>query len=172
MNVRRRAGQPTAAAVLSVLGAVLASAQTGTIITFDVPGSTSTSAYSINNHGFITGYYGDQNGAQHGFVRAPHGAIRTFDVPGAAMTFPVFINNTGAITGYTADAVGNHGFLQFPNQPAITFDVPGAGDFGTMPRSVNNRGEVVGSYRGQQHGLSRISAPPRRYDHHLRRARS
>jgi probable HAF family extracellular repeat protein len=56
---------------VSIFGAVLASAQTGTIVTFDVPGSTGTTAYSINKHGAIVGYYEDQNGAQHGFFRAP-----------------------------------------------------------------------------------------------------
>jgi hypothetical protein len=149
MNLRRRASQAIVAAVLGMFGVAVASAQTGTIVTFDVPGSTGTSACSINNHGVIVGYYGDQNGVQHGFVRAPDGAIATFNIPGSSETFPVSISNisnTGLITGHSEDAAGDHGFLLVPNQPVITFDAPGATAFGTMPSSVNNRGDVAGSY--------------------------
>ncbi len=39
-----------------------------------------------------------------------------------------------------------HGFLLIPGQPAIAFDAPGAASYGTMPVSVNTRGDVLGYY--------------------------
>jgi hypothetical protein len=44
----------------------------GTITTFDPPGSTFTTAVSINSGGEITGNYIDANFASHGFAFANH----------------------------------------------------------------------------------------------------
>jgi len=40
-------------------------------------------AQCVNPAGAVTGYYFDQNGAIHGYVRNPDGTIATFDAPGA-----------------------------------------------------------------------------------------
>lgn len=145
MNLKRRFGTAMAAAVVCT---ALANAQSGTIVTFDPPGSTSTYTYSINDHGVIVGAYADQNGAMHGYLRGPNGAMTTFDIRGAAQTLPFVINNKGAVTGYTLDTSGMaHGFLLTPGQSAIAFDVPGAAAYGTIPGSVNNHGDVAGSIR-------------------------
>jgi hypothetical protein len=44
---------------------------TGTITSFDPPGSTFTAPESINRSGVIAGFYYDDNGTAHGFVRSP-----------------------------------------------------------------------------------------------------
>jgi hypothetical protein len=110
MNLKPRAGRAALVSVLVFLGAGLdrasgARPQAGSFITIDVPGSTSTSAYSINNQGTIVGNYGDANGV-HGFVRASGGEIATFDIPSSTQTLPVAINNGDAITGSYVDANG------------------------------------------------------------------
>jgi hypothetical protein len=44
-------------------------ARSGTITTFDVPGSTGKLGLAINPLGVITGTFFDSNGVPHGFVR-------------------------------------------------------------------------------------------------------
>jgi len=66
-------------------------ASNGTVTEFDVPaaatgpglGTTTAWAQCVNPAGAVTGYYFDQNGAIHGYVRNPDGTIATFDAPGA-----------------------------------------------------------------------------------------
>ena len=137
-NVRSRTLQLFT--VITVLVAVAipvqVSAQTPlsahTLITFDVPGSIDTYAYSINRTGAITGYYADASSVTHGFVRDSNGNITTFDVPGAILTSARSINATGAITGYSYDASDRaHGFVRDNNGNITTFDAPGAS--GTFP---------------------------------------
>ena len=48
----------------------------------------------------IAGYYIDQSGHVHGFVRAANGTVTSFDVPGATDTWAWSMNDKGAITGY------------------------------------------------------------------------
>jgi probable HAF family extracellular repeat protein len=43
----------------------------GTYTTLDVPGSTSTQAWGINDSGEIVGTYADAGGGQHGFLATP-----------------------------------------------------------------------------------------------------
>jgi len=57
----------------------------GNITAFDVPGSQSTTASSINLEGTVVGQYFDANGS-HGFQRTWDGTITTFDVPGGTNT--------------------------------------------------------------------------------------
>jgi hypothetical protein len=67
----------------------------GTITTFDVPGSSATTAYSINNEGAITGFYVAPSGDRAGYIRDPEGNFTTFHVPGSPGTFPQSINLRG-----------------------------------------------------------------------------
>jgi hypothetical protein len=86
-----------------------------TFITFDVPGSISTSSVGIDAAGTITGSYVDSNGTFHGFERARDGTITTFDVPGSTSTFPNAINPAGMITGASfSDTNGTQGFVRIP----------------------------------------------------------
>jgi hypothetical protein len=53
-----------------VLAASLASpVHAQTFTTFAVPGAVNTDPESINLSGTVTGYYSDENGQLHGFVR-------------------------------------------------------------------------------------------------------
>jgi hypothetical protein len=98
---------------------------TGTIISFDPPGSTSTFATAINPAGTVTGYY-SANNANHGFLRTRGGKFTTFDGPAGSpsdllppSTQPSALNPAGEITGtyVTTDASfvsTTHGFLRIP----------------------------------------------------------
>jgi hypothetical protein len=118
----------------------------GTFVTFDPPGSvTDTGAHhdedgdmvrpvtaptGINDRGEIVGYYGDEAGVLHGFVRQKDGTFHTFDAPGATKkpdlgTSPMDINREGEIAGsYFADPDGVlHGFVMKPFPSSATKSV-------------------------------------------------
>jgi len=133
----------------------------GTFITFDVPGSTGTSPSAITANGVVIGNYGDASGLTHGFLRTPSGAFTTFDVPGAQLTAPTDINPGGVITGWYCPTVDCQisgtitigGFLRDSDGTFTTFDAPaGAYILGSIykvsgsPPSINPRGDIVGTY--------------------------
>ena len=131
----------------------------GTYITFDVPGSSGTTVAGINLVGTIAGYYSDANGVSRGFLRRLNGTITTFDVPGNVNgLFPVAINDTGQMTGFYLDAdFLDHGFLRGANGVITTFDVPGTVLL-TVPLSINDAGVIAGLYYDENfvpHGFLR-----------------
>jgi hypothetical protein len=122
--------------------------QSGTYITFDVPGAVNgTYPQAINPAGTVTGNYSDADFVTHGFLRSLDGTITTFDIPGAAgYTNPEAINPTGTITGDYADINGVFpGFVRSPDGSITTFDV--AGDvFGLFASAINPAGAITGTY--------------------------
>lgn len=129
----------------------------GTFTTFTVPGmfpSSSGNPIVINDSGIIAGPYFDAT--EHGFVRLPSGSVSTIDFPGSADTAATGINADGVITGIYLDATFTpHGFVRENFGEWVSFDVPG-NNFGFFnpTLSINNVGEVVGSYySGTTHGF-------------------
>ena len=139
----------------------------GRITVFEAPGAGSrqregTFVTDINNAGTIVGYYLDSSAVHHGFVREPNGAFTVLDAPGAgagmgppSMGHPELmtrqgtvasgLNDQGTIVGYFMDAKNvHHGFFFNNRGIFIAFDVPGSG--GTSPQSINNSGEITGTY--------------------------
>jgi hypothetical protein len=141
----------------------------GTITVFDDPaaGTCSTScgtigpgqgtrAYSINAAGTITGFYSDNSGRCHGYVRAANGSFTQIDAPDAGTgpfpqgTFPseftaAGINPTGAITGFYVDASSvQHGFVRAPSGVITEFDPTGS--IFTNPNAINVGGAITGFY--------------------------
>lgn len=161
--------------IFITIGAVFALPQllvAATFITFDPPGSTSTSPLAITATGAIIGSYKDAGGVTHGFLRKPNGTVTTIDVPGSAITSPTDINPTGVITGWYCDTAyclnpGNpKGFVRAADGTLTTFSAP-VGDFllnlgfarsGPAP-GINPVGAIVGTYSGpiccHQHGFLR-----------------
>jgi len=137
---------------------------------FDAPGAgplqrRGTFVTDINNVGTIVGYYIDDHLVHHGFVRDRDGTFTKLDAPGAGVglvppvmvghpelisgqgTLASSVNDAGTITGYFIDAKNiKHGFLRDKLGTFLTFDVPGSG--GTVPQSINQSGEVTGTYDG------------------------
>jgi hypothetical protein len=135
----------------------------GAITEFDVPaaakgpglGTTTAWAQCINPAGAITGYYMDENGAVHGYVRAPDGTITTFDAPGAGTgsglgTYTWAINPAGTTVGVSQDNNGvYHGLLRTADGKITLFDIKGAGTGagqGTQAEGIDPAGVVTGYY--------------------------
>ena len=139
----------------------------GRITVFDAPGAgerqrQGTFATDINNDGTIVGYYIDEKLVHHGFARDPNGTLTTLDAPGAGeglrplvMGHPELrsgqgtvasrVNDRGTTIGYFIDAKNvQHGFLRDKLGTFLTIDVPGSG--GTVPESINDSGDVTGTY--------------------------
>jgi len=123
----------------------------GTITTFKaVDDAIGTGPQSINSSGVITGYYADNNRVIHGFVRDAAGAVTTFDAPGSKQnpntgTYAYSINAHGVVTGFCGDCQIGTGWVRAVDGTITSFDVPGA--WATTPAGVNDKGEIVGSYR-------------------------
>jgi hypothetical protein len=129
----------------------------GRFVTFDPPGSTSTSPSGITPEGTITGYYIDASGVQHGFLRTPIGSFTPFDPPGSTSTFVASISTNGVITGTYCDTSAcapNHGFVRASNGTFTTFDSPAGShgiegpifNLGGPPPDINPAGAVAGTY--------------------------
>lgn len=82
----------------------------GTFTPFMVPGSTSTNAWDVNPRGDIVGVYVDAAGAIHGYVRTDAG-FTTIDVPGASATRAFGINARGDVVGTYTKAGATRGFI-------------------------------------------------------------
>jgi len=126
---------------------------------FTVPGASGsgygfgTSPLGINDRGQVTGYYTDDLGLWHGFLKN-RSNITTFDVPGADLTEPFGINDDGDIAGIyyiLSPTFQEQGFIYHAGH-FVTVEVPGYGG----PTGINNRGEIVGTYQdssGVWHGF-------------------
>jgi probable HAF family extracellular repeat protein len=123
----------------------------GALVTLDVPfiGSVGTQLNGINNSGIITGVWVDEAFTAHGFVYEK-GNFAHLDYPGALDTFPYGINSRGDIVGnWDADqSTVGHGFV-FSSGQIFSIDVPDAVPDGTAANGINDRGQVVGSFIGE-----------------------
>ena len=124
----------------------------GEFNTYDVPDSTQTTFYALNNAGQAAGFYIDQNEISHGII-LQDGEINVWNFPGALNTQIFGIGEDGQPLGDIIDAeeVVN-GFIG-----EMQFDVPSA--MTTYIDDINAAGIVVGSYvdgDGVYHGFYRL----------------
>lgn len=123
----------------------------GTLTTLDVPfsGSVGTQLDGINNSGIIIGVWVDGAFTAHGFVYA-NGNFAHLDYPGALDTAPLGINSRGDIVGNwdTDQSTVGHGFI-FSGGKMFSVDEPGAVPDGTAANGINDRGQIVGSFIGE-----------------------
>ena len=137
------------AVLFVILGVGVRPAHAGSYHLIEVPGSTTTSAWGINNLNQIVGYYCAEPGGVcfdqsfiHGFVLS-NGKYTTIDYPGAEGTEVLGINDSGVMVGIdtTSDGLVHGWILQNGNFTQI--DYPGATY--TTPEAINNSGEIVGN---------------------------
>ncbi len=121
----------------------------GRFDTFDVPGSTATAAYEINNRGWVVGNYTDADLAQHSYVR--RGArFTTIDHPRALLApnqngTKVFgLNDRGQLVGAYGDAQGLIHAWEWQDGRFTDLSVPG--DPQAIATQISNRGRVIGVY--------------------------
>jgi probable HAF family extracellular repeat protein len=130
----------------------------GTLTTIDVPfaGSVGTQLDGLNDSGIIVGVWVDSAFTVHGFIYQ-NASFAHLDYPGALDTYPYGINSRGDIVGNwdTDQSTVGHGFV-FSSGRIFSFDVPDAVPEGTAADSINERGQIVGSYidlDGNSHGF-------------------
>jgi len=122
----------------------------GTITSFDAPGSSlGTEGDALNNKGFITGFYVDQNGHAHGYIRRPNGKFTTVDIGTGGDTYPAAINDRGTIAGRHDNALGAfRAFVRMPSgrvRPISPLN-PNQGDYVS---GINNEGVVAGDFQSR-----------------------
>jgi hypothetical protein len=115
----------------------------GQFKTIDIPFSTETRSEGINEVGVISGEYVDIDGNEHGYLLG-NGHFTSFDVPNSFSSDIWMISNRGEFTGDYDNGVTVLGFLQTRHDGLLTLNFPGSAD--TAPRSINDRGEVVGRW--------------------------
>jgi hypothetical protein len=137
------------ALVLVIAAFSLAHAQ-HTIIEFDPPGSTFTTALGINSSGTIVGLYYDTQNVIHGFTRDSAGNFTIIDVPSAANgqyegTKASAINDSGQVMGYfnpASSPTSVQGFIRDSSGGFTIVSVPGAG--ASQLLAMNNLGQTAG----------------------------
>ena len=120
--------------------------------TLDVPGSSGTFAYGINNSGQIVGEFrtGSPTGPYHGFLFSG-GGYTQLDVPGTVFgTIAHGINASGQIVGsynqnFTGPGSGS-AFLLSSGTYTTLPTPPFAGILGIGASGINDRGQIVGNY--------------------------
>jgi hypothetical protein len=148
-------------ATATMLWAAPLAAQTSAFVSFDAPdGGTGsgqgTRPTAINQNGVIGGFYIDQGGLLHGFVRHANGQITEFDAPIFSSTTVTGINRSGQIVGYGSIISSLHGFLRSASGKFTKIEVSGSTD--TLPSAINDNGEITGTYydpAGLRHGFLR-----------------
>ena len=120
----------------------------GTITSIDIPGSSESAVYGIENNGRVVGSYNAKtaqgNVATHGFLYF-HGDVTTIDYPGADATVAHGINDPQRIVGYYRPTSSGHysGFF-YDKKNFTSFDGPSA--VNTYAMGINNPGDIVGYY--------------------------
>jgi len=111
----------------------------GTFFYFSIPNSE-TNAMTINNRGWVVGYYTDSQQIVHGFLMKDYrtGEFVTIDYPGGSFTELNAINDAGTMLGVWADDQGYGGTFRLQN-----------GSFEQLPTTlyptgINNSGLIVG----------------------------
>jgi hypothetical protein len=83
----------------------------GRLTMLDVPGSSMTQAFGINDQREVVGLYSVGTGSSvmmHGFVWRPHHGFTTVDDPhGVGTTTINGVNDKGELVGFYTDAAGN-----------------------------------------------------------------
>jgi len=128
----------------------------GRFTSFEDPAATSmqTAALSINSENFISGFFDDSAGSEHGFIRTPNAQFQNFDFPSGDLTDAFKMNDLGQVVGQYATNFPNHGFvlsgaMALTGPPSscqfLSFDYPDSQNSGA--RGINNLGQVAGFYR-------------------------
>jgi hypothetical protein len=106
------------------------------------PQSMQTQVIGIDNNGDTVGFYIDQGGATHGFLKPAGADFTTIDLPGTTFNQLLGINNKGQAAGYFQDAAGlQHGYVRGSNGDFVVLNLPAPSSQAT---GINDHGTVVG----------------------------
>jgi|HubBroStandDraft_6_1064221.scaffolds.fasta_scaffold00200_7 probable HAF family extracellular repeat protein len=123
----------------------LATPQSDTLSTVQVPNAQNTSIYAVNTANAMAGYYTDSTGTIHGLLLS-FNTVTNIDDPKAQpqTTTCSGINTSGQIVGsYTTSANTEEGFL-YTNGAFSDIGVPNA--LSTYAYGINDAGVITGTY--------------------------
>jgi probable HAF family extracellular repeat protein len=104
------------------------------------PNSTQTQVIGINNSGDTDGFYIDQAGVTHGFIKSKD--FTNVDLPGTTFNQLLGINNKDQAAGYFQDAAGlQHGYVHEKNGDFLVLNIP---MLSSQATGINDEGTVVG----------------------------
>jgi probable HAF family extracellular repeat protein len=134
----------------------------GQFTQIDVPGAVETTARGLNNVGDVTGNYIDNDGNEIGFILRD-GVFFRILVPDGLSTDVWSAQNNGRVmvgdAGMPPDG-GLHGFLRKKSGDFQLVDFPGLAAPCTAPRSINQRGDIVGFFGAFSSIDECFSGPP------------
>ena len=114
----------------------------------DVPGASVTTVNGINANGEFVGSYIVDGGLPHAFLWSKGVFTAPFEPPGAIRSAAGTINAQSQMVGtyrHVSDPARRLGFL-WSKGAFTTFRVPDDGPGGTTVFSINERGQIAGSY--------------------------
>jgi hypothetical protein len=104
------------------------------------PNSVQTQVIGINNDGDTVGFYIDQGGNTHGFLKSKD--FTNVDLPGTTFNQLLGINNKGQAAGYFQDAAGlQHSYVRDGDGNFLVLNIPMPSNQAT---GINDDGTVVG----------------------------
>ncbi len=106
------------------------------------PESAQTQVVGIDNNGDTVGFFIDQAGNTHGFLKPHDKNFRPIDLPGTTFNQLLGINNKGQEAGYFQDAAGlQHAYVREKDGSFLVLNLPMPSSQAT---SINDEGTVVG----------------------------
>ncbi len=106
------------------------------------PQSAQTQVVGINNQNTTVGFYIDQQGTNHGFLKPNNKNAVTVDLPGTTFNQLLGVNNKEQAAGYYQDAAGlQHGYIHEKDGSFLVLNIPMPSDQAT---GINDQGDVVG----------------------------
>jgi len=117
----------------------------GKFTAINFPKGTGTQAMGINDKGDIVGLYFDTAGAQHGFSKIGK-KYTSIDVKNETSAAAWGINNAGQITVYAVNSIGNYDSFLKTGTKFKKISDPKATGVGTVVHTVNNKGDIAGTY--------------------------
>ena len=133
-----------------------------TFILIDAPDAVTTVAWDINESGQIVGEYMEVTGVWHGFL-LDGDTFTTIDIPGAVNTCAYGINDRGQIVGHYWSSGGYYGDGGSKDHYGFLLDgdtfsqiaVPDPDAWSTFVYSINNQGQIAGTYRNSDMPIGR-----------------
>ena len=120
-----------------------------TFTTENFPGAAQTQVVGINNTGSTDGFYVDNGGNTHGFIKNK-GTFTTIDAPNTAFNQLLSINDSGQASGYSSIDAGGQILQRSYTEKNGTFtyldNLLPAGTQNNQATGVNNSGTVAGFY--------------------------
>ena len=139
----------------------------------DYPGSTHTFVYSINNAGDIGGQFLNAEGNLSAYIRK-NGEFHEVSVPGQSFYAKVHSiqDNGRVLVGgvFLSSDGGGHGFMRSRPGEFEIIDYPGQSVPCSLVESINERGEMVGSFYDVD-TVEECGHPPNTHGYLLRNGR-